>query len=166
LFSDKFQDQELDKEQINNNNKRFSKWKDELKKIENCVPRNDEEITNFLKNVNWAIKRRGIFMVAMLKIASMPDRSQIKIKELENWKDWNVSIWYKLIMEKVLYQADKEPDKVEIMAGYDEVFTAIEGYLDEYEKNQKIKDIEKREISEIRGIIQVAQDKINAVKLS
>ena len=31
------------------------------------------EFEKFLKNVNWAIKRRGIFMIAMLKIATKYD---------------------------------------------------------------------------------------------
>jgi hypothetical protein len=153
LFSDKFQNQELDKEQIKNINERFSKGKDE--KFENCEPKNDEEITNFLKNVNWAIKRRGIFMVAMLRIASMTDVSQVKIEGLEKWENWDVSIWYKLIMKEVLYQADKKADKVEIMADYNVVFEKIRDCLDGYN--------DLPEIQKIKEIINVAQKNINEV---
>jgi hypothetical protein len=116
-----------------------------------CVPQNYKEITNFLKNVNWAIKRRGIFMVAMLRIASMTDESQVEIKELENWKNWEVSIWYKLIMEEILY-------KDTVMAGYDSVFKEIDGCLNGY------KDLPKKQ--KIKEIIKEAQDNINKVKLS
>lgn len=47
----------------------------------------ENEFEEFLKNVNWAIKRRGIFMVAMLKIAiKYPDVYEDIIKEIAEEK--------------------------------------------------------------------------------
>lgn len=40
----------------------------------------DEEIITFLDNVNWAIKRRGIFMAAMLIIAEKYPESYLRIQ--------------------------------------------------------------------------------------
>jgi hypothetical protein len=92
---------------------------------EERVPKN-KEIENFLKNVNWAIKRRGIFMVAMLRIA-MLDVSPTSEK-------WNVSSWYKLIMKDVLYQDT-------VMEGYGKVFENIRTCLKDYNVPEDIETI-------------------------
>ena len=87
-----------------------------------------EEISDFLENVNWAIERRGIFMVAMLKITLLG-----RDEKNNNSCEWNVSPIYKKIMETVFQKED-------CYESYAAVFSKIVEILNQEEK-RAIKDI-------------------------
>ena len=85
-----------------------------------------EEIDGLCRNINNRIKRRSIFMTAMLRIALgiNLDGTTEKLKYTYNgkygkWADWNVSGIYKKLMEDVFMT-----DKV-YSGGYEEVVEAI-----------------------------------------
>ena len=79
-----------------------------------------EKFRGFVDKVTYYIQRRGYFMAAMLMIAvelrGIPAEGSYAIKE--EWKDWNVSDSYKVIMQEVL-STDM------LYLGYEEVFAAI-----------------------------------------
>lgn len=98
---------------------------------DDVFPKEEAECKQYFDNANRYIKRRGIFMVAMLKIAVEYKSVKIKIKDYEpkeEWKGWDVSIIYKYIMEKV-FLTDKP------YSGYKDVFTAINEAIEGITKN-------------------------------
>lgn len=100
-----------------------------LKKIE------VNEVEIFLNNAHWAIKRRSIFMAAMLKIAIEFDKgtySPCNIKQ--DWSGWEVSDIYKKIMDKV-FLSDK------CYSGYNDVFNKIKNAVPETQDNKEIREI-------------------------
>ena len=85
-----------------------------------------EEIEDLCRNINYRIKRRSIFMTAMLKIALgiNMDGTAEKLKytydeKYGKWADWSVSGIYKKLMEDVFMT-----DKV-YSGGYEEVVEVI-----------------------------------------
>lgn len=65
-----------------------------------------EEIDDLCNNINNRIKRRGFYMLAMLKIASGMNydgesKYQYCQKQYKEWQEWNVSGIYKLFMGEV-----------------------------------------------------------------
>lgn len=79
-----------------------------------------EEILIFLKNAQWAIKRRGIFMTAMLKL---------RVADNEKYKEQ-----YKLLQDKI-FASEK------CYNGYQDVFKSIKN-MEEYKAwPQPLKDI-------------------------
>lgn len=139
----------------------FASHKDKLGRKplsqENLFPKIEEEkneFQEFFNNVNMYIKRRGIFMAAMLEIAvEFKDDKAVKInipKYQDNWGGWDVSVIYKYIVEKV-FLADTT------YRGYNQVFDAIE---------EAIKGITKegRNIkNDILGILNNAKKQIKKV---
>lgn len=83
-----------------------------------------DEINTFLINVNRAIKRRGVFMAAMLKIA-MTDK-----------KNNNETNYYKTLQEKVFCEDS-------IYTCYDEVFEKLENVIEECNKNSEVESVKK-----------------------
>lgn len=104
----------------------------------------EENAGQYIANANTYIKRRGIFMAAMLEIAvefkdiktDMPDHK-------EEWKekrgDWNVSDIYKCIVKKV-FLTDKT------YSDYDKVIDAIQAAIKE---NMKTNEAARKDISNI-----------------
>ena len=85
-----------------------------------------EEIDDLCRNINNRIKRRSIFMTAMLRIARgiNLDGTTEKLKYTYNgkygkWADWNVSGIYKKLMEEVFMTDTVYSD------GYEEIVEAI-----------------------------------------
>lgn len=85
-----------------------------------------EEIEIFIYNVIRAIKRRGVFMSAMLKIAvDFREGEYTPNNCKQSWNDWKVSKIYKEIMDKVFLVNEAK------YSDYDEVFNAIKQSLNE-----------------------------------
>ena len=86
-----------------------------------------EEINDLCSNINSRIRRRGLFVIAMLRIAMGidPDGKDVDLeytydgKFSDEWADWNVSGVYKKIMEEV-FLAEQIYE-----GGYDEVIDVI-----------------------------------------
>lgn len=80
----------------------------------------EREIYCFLDNCLWAIRRRGIFMIAMLRIALgiNADESKSECCAISE-QDWEVSEIYKEIMKKVFLTNN-------LYSGYEEVIKKIE----------------------------------------
>jgi len=67
-----------------------------------ALPIDKKEAGYFLENVQHCIKRRGIFMVAMLKIALLENMEyEYEGENKEKWSNWKVSGIYKKIMDDV-----------------------------------------------------------------
>lgn len=91
------------------------------------------EKDNFLNNFERVVKRRGIFMAAMLNIAIEFDQGTSNTKQ--DWNDWQVSDIYKEIMDKV-FLADN------CYSGFNKVFEAIEKVVPtETEENERVIEI-------------------------
>lgn len=88
----------------------------------------EDEVEIFLHNVNWAIKRRGIFMVAMLRIALLDN------PDCEQDESWVPSDIYKKIMDRV-FLSDK------CYSGYNDVFNKIKNAVPETQGNKEIRAI-------------------------
>lgn len=105
---------------------------------ENLFPKiegDKNEFQEFFNNVNMYIKRRGIFMAAMLKIAIEFRNAETGLPDnKEDWSGWDVSVIYKYIVEKV-FLADKT------YSGYKEIFKAIEGAIENITKGKTLNDI-------------------------
>ena len=86
-----------------------------------------EEIDDLCCNINSRIQRRGLFVVAMLRLAMGIDSDGKEVdleytydgKFCDEWTDWNVSGVYKKIMEEVFLT-----EKI-YEGGYDEVINTI-----------------------------------------
>ncbi len=107
--------------------------------VNDVLPEDESEFSSYFENANTYIKRRGIFMVAMLNIAYRFEDVEIEYTNKAAWKDWKVSDIYKYIVEKV-FLTDKE------YSGYEGVIEAI--------KNAVKKDVVSKEnISKIRDYL-------------
>lgn len=87
------------------------------------------EIDYLCSEVNQRVKRRCLFMCAMLKIASgmsLDGKSEYEYcgKYQSEWKEWTVSGIYKEFMERIFM-------KDEIYAGYGEVIDQMKEVADE-----------------------------------
>ncbi|MFI3202612.1 MAG: hypothetical protein R3Y54_14020 [Eubacteriales bacterium] len=92
----------------------------------------DNEKTQWLKNVEIAIRNRGIFMSGMLLIATDMDlkiEQGVETTYLEAWKDWKVSELYKKLMKEV-FATDT------IFSGYADVLQKMKNCLSDTEYNQ------------------------------
>lgn len=112
-----------------------------------------EEIKKFISNAQYAIKRRSLFMVAMLRIALGIDLDgeeknmyeTVNRKNPDKWNDWSVSEIYKKITEEV-FLIDSPYSN-----GYEGVIKKIRGVTEGTEDNdfverilnQLVKDISK-----------------------
>ena len=79
-----------------------------------------QSIDKFSSNVKYAIRRRGIFMALMLKIALDYPRGNYRKEE---YSDWMVSDIYKQLMDSVFLSS-------KVYSGYREVFDEICKVLD------------------------------------
>lgn len=99
-------------------------------------PKDEEEFRKYFENVNNYIKRRGLFMAAMLKIAVKYDERKEQLGQDGN-DIWHVSDIYKYIVEKV-FLTDKT------YLGYKEVIETIKETIEKAVKDgvisTKIKD--------------------------
>lgn len=99
-------------------------------------PKDEEEFRKYFENVNNYIKRRGLFMAAMLKIAVKYDEREEQLGQDGN-DIWHVSDIYKYIVEKV-FLTDKT------YSGYKEVIETIKETIEKTVKDgvisTKIKD--------------------------
>lgn len=64
-------------------------------------------ISTYIDYANKYIDRRGIFMAAMLKIASMDKDIEYTGKYKNLWQDWSVSGIYKYMIEKIFFISSK-----------------------------------------------------------
>lgn len=96
------------------------------------------DIERFISNAQYAIRRRGIFMVAMLRIAlGNGDDTfgyQYKGDKQEEWERWDVSGVYKKIMEKVFLDEKKTYSGV---SGFGEVIQEIKNTIEEMPDQDK-----------------------------
>lgn len=115
---------------------------------------NKPDKTNWLQNIHYAIKKRGIFMSAMLMITVIDkteENSQLNKNRkpndevVEDWNEWKVSDIYKKIMKKV-FCIEKVYD------GYPEVFAEIDTVINVY-----CIDKECDKYKEIKSILENAQ---------
>lgn len=119
-----------------------------------------KSIEDFNKYVDDAVKyipRRGIFMAAMLKIANEfyhDDDNDI----FNDWKDWKVSIYYKIIMKEVFMK-----DQV-TYSGYECVFEKINNVIDRAGVKLQLSEERKDEMTKILDILCDAKKKITAIK--
>lgn len=88
------------------------------KDVENVLPHPKKE-SELCKKINRLIRRRSVFMIAMLEIA-IGDNSYSKLHEHTGW---NVSDNYRRIVEKVFMNSTKR------YKGYEDVFLAIKNVL-------------------------------------
>ncbi|OBY11870.1 hypothetical protein [Clostridium paraputrificum] len=94
-----------------------------------------QSIDKFSSNVKYAIRRRGIFMALMLKIALDYPRGNYRKEE---YSDWMVSDIYKQLMDSVFLSS-------KVYSGYREVFDEICKVLD-------VSKLSQEEIDEIKGL--------------
>lgn len=107
-----------------------------------CLKNESEsEYRAYVNNACKFINRRGIFMIAMLKIATIDILSGDDISIRKEWKDGVVSDCYKSIMQEVFLK-----DKVYM--GYGEVFDAIKKLGLGYKVNEIIQEAENKIESE------------------
>ncbi|MBC3804052.1 hypothetical protein GH808_06325 [Acetobacterium fimetarium] len=123
LFSENFYDENYKRQNENDSHSKYMEKEGGAR-----LPENKEEVLFFLNNVNWAIKRRGIFMVAMLKIALLDN------PDCEQDESWVTSDIYKKIMYKV-FLSDK------CYSGYNDVFNKIKNAVPETQENKEIRAI-------------------------
>lgn len=115
----------------------------------NVFPSGEKEFEQYFNRANTYIKRRGVFMVAMLKLAVDFKNVKINIKYKDNWESWDVSAIYKYIVKEVFLQDDKT------YSDYDEVFGAIE---------KAINDIKKKGGDIPNGISDILKEAQNLIK--
>lgn len=90
-------------------------------------------ISTYIDHANKYIERRGIFMAAILKIASMDKDIEYTGKYKNLWQDWSVSGIYKYMIEKI-FLTDT------VFSGYQEVIKDMEGVLEELENIVNIQE--------------------------
>ena len=118
---------------------------DYVQKNSNEYEVKSDENTNieYLWMCNYRIKRRSLFMTAMLKIAIELPKGNIE--KHSEWNNWNVSIIYKDIMEMIFIKGD-------CYASYDEVLEKIDK-LESVNNDSKVAKI----LREVKDLI----DKVN-----
>lgn len=87
-----------------------------------------EELDDLCSNINGRIRRRGLFVIAMLRLAMGIDLDGKDVdlgytydgKYCDEWADWNVSGVYKKIIEEVFLT-----EQIYAGSGYEEVIKAI-----------------------------------------
>lgn len=111
------------------------------------------DFEELFKNMNAYIERRGIFMVAMLRIATLSTQDKdYEIRTDNIFPGWNVSKIYKIIMKEVFL-------KNKIYNGYNHVIKSIEEVCDEIYENKN-----DDELKEIKDILIKAKEEINNVE--
>lgn len=116
-----------------------------------------EDFNRYVDDAVKYIPRRGIFMAAMLEIANefyQDDDNDIFI----DWKNWKVSIYYKIIMKEVFLKDST------IYSGYDCVLKDIIEVLEKASEQLLFAEERKGEISKILDILCDAKKKIAAIK--
>lgn len=100
---------------------------------------NDENVDQYIANANKYIKRRGLFMAAILKIAVEFKDIDVMVKDEEKveWKEWDVSDIYKYIVKNVFLTEETYSD-------YGDVIAAISNTI-----NDVIGDEDKKKIFDI-----------------
>lgn len=112
---------------------------------EKIYPIEREEYSKFFNNVNKCIRRRGQFMVEMLRIATSDEEGKRDDTEYPEWKEWNVTEIYKKIMKEVFLADTAYP-------GYKEVVEKIEKTVAGYAYVQDI-------LEELQGKLEINSDK-------
>lgn len=116
-----------------------------------------ENVKQFLENSIYRIKRRGIFMVTMLEIANEfyhDDDNEI----FTDWKDWKVSIYYKIIMKEVFLKDSA------VYSGYECVLEEISKVINKAGEQLQLAEKRKSEITKILKILGEAKRKIVDIK--
>lgn len=109
------------------------------------LPKNMNElnVNAYVRNVNYFVKRRNLFIAAMLYIA-------LECVPIKSESDWSVSTIYAVIMKKILLNENQ------VFSGYEDVIKKIK---DAVEKEKNLQNVER-----IKAVLDVTLDKITSVK--
>lgn len=88
-----------------------------------------KEIIPYIDKIDKYTRRRGLFMIAMVKIALMDNVENMNTFKSDNWQAWKVSSIYKKICQEVFLCNDT-------YSSYQEVFMKIKEKLSEEEYKQ------------------------------
>lgn len=109
-----------------------------------------EEIDDLCGSINFRIRRRSLFMIAMLRIVYGidPDGEDVDLRYAYSgryrgkWEDWNVSGIYKKIMEEVfLADGGSKNGRGKLYSGYAEVADRIREVVRETPDAQFVEDV-------------------------